>query len=64
MIVRRILVVIVLDLSLAKHAYRLSNFNSLQMHDSYVKQNCCPIRMIGNKSDLCLEIGSITILFL
>ena len=25
----------------------------------YVKQNCCPIRMLGNKSDIFLEINSI-----
>ena len=30
------------------------------MPDSYVKQNCCPIRMLGNKSDIFLEISSIT----
>ena len=30
------------------------------MPDSYVKQNCCPIRMLGNKSDIYLEISSIT----
>ena len=30
------------------------------MPDSYVKQNCCPIRMLGDKSDIYLEISSIT----
>ena len=30
------------------------------MPDTYVKQNCCPIRMLGNKSDIYLEISSIT----
>ena len=30
------------------------------MPGSYVKQNCCPIRMLGNKSDVYLEINSIT----
>ena len=38
-----ILVVIVLIVRLPKHAYRLCDFNNLQMPDSYVKQNCCPI---------------------
>ena len=31
------------------------------MPDSYVKQNCCPIRMLGNKSDIYLEMISVTI---
>ena len=44
-----------------KHLYRLCNFNKLQMPDSYVKQNCCPIRILGNKSDILLETHSITI---
>ena len=30
------------------------------MPDSYVKQNFCPIRMLGNKSDIYLDISSIT----
>ena len=30
------------------------------MLDSYVKQNCCPIRMLRNNSDIFLEINSIT----
>ena len=30
------------------------------MPDSYVKQNCCPVRMLGNKSDIYLELSSIT----
>ena len=55
-----IFVVIVLVVKLAKYVYRLCNFNNLQMVDSYGKQNCCLIRMLGNKSDKCLEIGSIT----
>ena len=55
-----ILIVTVLVVKLVKHVHRLCNFNNLQMHDSYVKQNCCPIRMLGNKSDICLEISSIT----
>ena len=55
-----ILVVIVLVVRLIKHVYRLHNFNNLQMPDSYIKQNCCPIRMLGNKSDIFLEISSIT----
>ena len=40
--------------------YRLCNFDNVQMPDSYVKQNCCPVRMLGNKSDIFLEISSIT----
>ena len=38
-----ILIAIVLIVRLVKHVYRLCNFNNLQMPDSYVKQNCCPI---------------------
>ena len=30
------------------------------MPDSYVKQNCCPIRMLRNESDIFIEICSIT----
>ena len=30
------------------------------MPDSYVKQNCCPIKMLGDKSDIYLEIHSMT----
>ena len=30
------------------------------MPDSYVKQNCCPVRMLGDKSNIYLEIYSIT----
>ena len=30
------------------------------MPDSYIKQNCCPINMLGNKSDVFVEIRSIT----
>ena len=55
-----ILAVIVLIVRLAKHVYRLCNFDNLQMPDSYVKQNCCPIGILGNKSDIFLEISSIT----
>ena len=29
------------------------------MPDSYVKQNCCLIRMLGNKNDTFLEISFI-----
>ena len=47
---------------LVKHIHRLCNFNNLQMPDSYVKQNCCPIRMLGNRSDIYLESSSITII--
>ena len=55
-----ILIVIVLVVKLVKHIHRLCNFNNLQMPDSYVKQNCCPIRMSGNKSDIYLELSSVT----
>ena len=55
-----ILVVIVLIVKLVKHVHRLCNFNNLQMPDSYVKQNCCPIRMLENRSDIYLELSSIT----
>ena len=55
-----ILFAIVLVVKLVKHVHRLCNFNSLQMSDSYVKQHCCPIRMLGNKSDIYLELSSIT----
>ena len=55
-----ILNVIVLVVKLVKHIHRLCNFNNLQMPDNYVKQNCCPIRMLGNKSDIYLELSSIT----
>ena len=55
-----ILIVIVLVVKLVKHIHRLCNFNNLQMPDSYVKQNCCPIIMLGNKSDIHLELSSIT----
>ena len=44
-----ILIAIVLVVKLVKHVHRLCNFNNLQMPDSYVRQNCCPIRMLGNK---------------
>ena len=30
------------------------------MPDRYVKQNCCPIKSLGNKSDVSFEISSIT----
>ena len=52
--------VIVLIVRLIKHVYMLCNFNNLQMSDRYVKQNCCPIRILGNKSDIFLDISSIT----
>ena len=55
-----ILIVIVLVVKLVKHIHRLCSFNNLQMPDSYVKQNCCPIRMLGNKSEIYLELSSIT----
>ena len=55
-----ILIVIVLVVKLVKHIHRLCNFNNLQMPDSYVKQNYCPIRMLENKSDIYLELSSIT----
>ena len=55
-----ILFAIVLVVKLVKHVHRLCNFNILQMPDSYVKQNCCPIRMLGNKSDIYLELSFIT----
>ena len=45
---------------MVKLVHRLCNFNNLQMSDRYVKQNCCPIRMLGNKSDKYLELSSIT----
>ena len=54
------LIAIVLVVKLVKHVHGLCNFNNLQMPDSYVKQNCCPIRMLGNNSDIYLEISSIT----
>ena len=54
-----ILIAIVLIVRLVKHVYRLCNFTNLQMPDSYVKQNCCPIRMLGDRSDIYLEISSI-----
>ena len=40
-----ILTAIILVVKLVKHVYRLCNFNNLQMPDSYVKQNFCPMRM-------------------
>ena len=46
-----ILIAIVLIVKLVKHVYRLCYFNNLQMPDSYVKQNCCSVRMLGDKSD-------------
>ena len=55
-----ILIAIVLVVKLIKHVYRTCNFNNLQMPDSSVKQNCCPIRMLGDKSNICLEISSTT----
>ena len=55
-----ILIAIVVVVKLVKHIHRLYNFNILQMPDCYVKQNCCPIRMLGYKSDIFLELSSIT----
>ena len=55
-----ILIVIVLVVRLATHVYRLCNFINSQMTENYVKQNCCPSRMLGNKSGIFLEIISIT----
>ena len=55
-----ILITIVSIVRLVKHVYRLCNFNNLQMPDNYVKQKCCPIRMLGDKSGIYLEISSIT----
>ena len=55
-----VLIAIVLVVRLVKHVHRLCNFNNLQMPDSYVKQNCCAITILGNKSDVFLEISSIT----
>ena len=43
-----------------KYVYRLCNFNHLQMSNSYIKQSCCPIMLLGNNSDVFLEISSIT----
>ena len=42
-----ILIAIVLVVKLVTHVYSLCNSNNLQMPDSYVKQNCFPIRMWG-----------------
>ena len=42
-----ILISIVLLVRLTKHVYGLCNFNYLQIPDSYVKQNCCPIMNVG-----------------
>ena len=55
-----ILIAIILIVRLVKHVYRLCNFNNSQMPDSYVKQNCCPITMLGDKSDIYREISSMT----
>ena len=48
-----ILFAIFLAVRLVKHVYRLfnrlCNFNNLQMPDSYIKQNCCLITMLGKK---------------
>ena len=54
------LIAIVLIVRLVKHVYRLCNFNNLQMPDNYVKQNCCPIIMLEDNSDIYFEISSIT----
>ena len=55
-----ILIVIILVVRLVKHVYRLCNCNNLHMPDRYVKQNCCQIKTLGKKSDVFLEISSIT----
>ena len=55
-----ILIVMVLVVKLVKDIHKLCNFNNLQRPDSYVKQNCCLIRMLENKSDIYLELSSIT----
>ena len=55
-----ILISIVLIVRLVNQVYILCNFNNLQIPDSYVKQNCCPIRMLGNENDIYLDISSIT----
>ena len=54
-----ILFAIVLVVKLAELVYSLCNFNNFQMPDSCTKQNCCPITMLGNKSDVFSEISSI-----
>ena len=54
-----ILIVIVLIVRLAKHMYQLCNCNNLEIPDSYVKQNSCPIKIWRNKSDISLQISSI-----
>ena len=54
------LIAVSLIARLVKHVYRLCNFNNVQMPGSYVKQNCYPMRMLGDKSDTYLEISSIT----
>ena len=54
-----ILISIILVVRLVKHVYRLCSFNNLQIPDSYVKQNCCPIKILGNKSDIYLEVSYI-----
>ena len=42
------------------HAYRLCNSNNLQMSDKYIMQNCWSYKVLGNKSGIFLEIGSVT----
>ena len=54
-----ILFSMVLVVRLVKHVYKLCNFNNLLMQDSYVKQNFCPITVLGNNSDVFLKISSI-----
>ena len=54
------MIAIVFIVRLVKHVYRLHNFNNLQVPDRYVKQNCCPIMIWGNKCDVILEIRSKT----
>ena len=45
---------------LFQHVYRLCNSTNLQMHGKYMKQNCWPHNIMGNKSDVFIEISSVT----
>ena len=54
------LIAIILLVRLVKLVYRLCHFNNLQMPDNYVKQSCCPIKMLGNRSNVFLEKSYIT----
>ena len=55
-----VLVVMVLIVGLVENVHRLCGFNGLQMLDSCVGQDCCPIGMLGGGSDIYLELSSIT----